>query len=49
MVEGYSDANWISDSQETKSTSGYILTLGGVARGRHSVGWFDFEQNHIGF
>jgi len=28
MLEGYSDANWISDSDETKSTSGYVFTLG---------------------
>ena len=31
VLEGYSDANWISDSDETKSTSGYIFTLGGGA------------------
>ncbi|XP_070002328.1 secreted RxLR effector protein 161-like [Nicotiana sylvestris] len=30
-LEGYSDANWISDSDETKSTSGYVFTLGGGA------------------
>ena len=29
VLEGYSDANWISDSDETKSTSGYVFTLGG--------------------
>jgi len=29
ILEGYNDANWISDSNETKSTSGYVLTLGG--------------------
>ncbi|KAJ0075192.1 hypothetical protein Patl1_35172 [Pistacia atlantica] len=29
VLEGYSDANWISDSDEIKSTSGYIFTLGG--------------------
>ena len=28
-LEGYSHANWISDSDETKSTSGYVFTLGG--------------------
>ncbi|OMO89770.1 Integrase, catalytic core [Corchorus capsularis] len=28
---GYSDANWISDSDETKSTSGYVFTFGGGA------------------
>ena len=29
VLEGYSDANWIIDSEETKSTSGYIFTLAG--------------------
>ena len=29
VLEGYNDANWISDSNETKSTSGYVFTLGG--------------------
>ena len=31
VLEGYSDANWISDSDELKSTSGYVITLGGGA------------------
>ncbi|XP_071926967.1 secreted RxLR effector protein 161-like [Coffea arabica] len=31
VLEGYSDANWISDSNDTKSTSGYVFTLGGGA------------------
>ena len=31
VLEGYSDANWISDSNDTKSTSGYVFTLGGAA------------------
>ena len=31
MLEGYSDSNWISNSNKIKSTSGYIFTLeGGV-------------------
>ena len=29
VLEGYSDANWISDSDEIKSMSGYVFTLGG--------------------
>ncbi|KAL0437633.1 UNVERIFIED_CONTAM: Retrovirus-related Pol polyprotein from transposon TNT 1-94 [Sesamum radiatum] len=29
VLEGYSDANWISDSKDTKSTSGYVFTIGG--------------------
>jgi hypothetical protein len=28
-LEGYSDANWISDADELKATSGYVFTLGG--------------------
>ncbi|KAL0388370.1 UNVERIFIED_CONTAM: Retrovirus-related Pol polyprotein from transposon TNT 1-94 [Sesamum radiatum] len=31
VLEGYSDANWISDSKDTKSTSGYVFTIGGGA------------------
>ena len=31
VLEGYSDANWIADSEELKSTSGYVFTLGGAA------------------
>jgi hypothetical protein len=30
VLEGYSDANWISDSKDSKSTSGYVFTLGGA-------------------
>jgi len=31
VLEGYSDANWIADSKNSKSTSGYIFTLGSPA------------------
>jgi len=31
MLEGYNDANWISNSDETKFTSGYVFTLSGGA------------------
>jgi len=31
VLEGYSDANWIAEFQESKSTSRYIFTLGGAA------------------
>ncbi|WJZ95710.1 hypothetical protein VitviT2T_014456 [Vitis vinifera] len=31
VIKGFSDANWISDSLESKSTSGYIFTIGGAA------------------
>ena len=30
VLERYSDANWISDMKDTKSTSGYVFTLGGA-------------------
>ena len=41
-LEGYSDANWISDMKDTKSTSGYVFTLGGVA-----VSWKSSKQTCI--
>jgi len=31
VLEGYNDENWIANFEESKSTSGYIFTLGGVA------------------
>jgi hypothetical protein len=31
VLEGFSDANWISDSDQMKSTSGYVFTLAGGA------------------
>ena len=31
LLERFSDANWISDSDEMKSTSGYVFILGGSA------------------
>ena len=39
VLEGYSDANWIADFDELKSTRGYIFTLGGVA-----LSWNSFKQ-----
>ena len=42
MLEGYNDANWISDSDETKSTSIYVFTLGGGA-----VTWRSVRQTII--
>ena len=42
VLEGYSDGNWISDSDETKSTSGYVFTLGGGA-----VTWRSSKQTII--
>ena len=31
VLEGFSDTNWISNSNEMKSTSGYVFILGGSA------------------
>lgn len=39
VLEGYSDANWISDSKNSKSTSGYVFTLGGAA-----ISWKSSKQ-----
>ena len=42
VLEGYSDANWISDTKDTKSTSGYVFTLGGAA-----ISWKSSKQTCI--
>src|ERR1044071_2290784 len=42
VLEGYSDANWISDSRNSKSTSGYVFTLGGAA-----IAWKSSKQTLI--
>ena len=39
VLEGYCDANWISDNDKTNSTSGYIFTLGGGA-----ISWKSSKQ-----
>ncbi|KAM2408549.1 hypothetical protein ACFX1X_027568 [Malus domestica] len=39
VLEGFTDANWISDSSDTKSTSGYVFTLGGAA-----ISWKSSKQ-----
>lgn len=39
VLEGYTDANWISGSKNTKSTSGYVFTLAGGA-----VSWKSRKQ-----
>nr|GEY77096.1 retrotransposon protein, putative, Ty1-copia subclass [Tanacetum cinerariifolium] len=31
VIEGYNDANWISDIKDSRSTSGYVFTLGWAA------------------
>ena len=39
VLEGYCDANWISDADEMKATTGYVFTLGGGA-----VSWKPCKQ-----
>jgi hypothetical protein len=39
VLEGYNDANWISDVDELYATSGYVFTLGGAA-----VSWRSCKQ-----
>jgi hypothetical protein len=39
VLEGYSDANWISDRDELDATSGYVFTLCGAA-----VSWRSCKQ-----
>ncbi|KAI3728566.1 hypothetical protein L6452_17204 [Arctium lappa] len=42
VIEGYSDANWISDIKDFRSTSGYVFTLGGAA-----ISWKSSKQTVI--
>ncbi|XP_073295912.1 secreted RxLR effector protein 161-like [Primulina huaijiensis] len=42
ILEGYCDANWISDTKDSKSTSGYVFTIGGGA-----VSWKSSNQTCI--
>ncbi|KAF5954555.1 hypothetical protein HYC85_007411 [Camellia sinensis] len=42
VLEGYCDANWISDTRDSKSTSGYVFTLGGA-----DVSWKSSKQTCI--
>ena len=42
ILEGYCDANWIIDTKDTKSTSGYVFTLDGAA-----VSWKSSKQSCI--
>lgn len=39
ILEGFCDANWISNLSDSKSTSGYVFTLGGAA-----VSWKSCKQ-----
>ncbi|XP_073042058.1 secreted RxLR effector protein 161-like [Primulina eburnea] len=42
VLEGYCDANWISDTNDSKSTSGYVFSMGGGA-----VSWRSSKQTCI--
>ena len=42
VLEGYSDANWISNTKDTKSRSGYVFTFGGAI-----VSWKSSKQTCI--
>ncbi|GKA49062.1 retrovirus-related pol polyprotein from transposon TNT 1-94, partial [Tanacetum coccineum] len=42
VIEGYSDANWISDIKDSRSTSGYVFTLEGDA-----ISWKSSKQTVI--
>ena len=42
VLEGYSDANWISDTKDSFSTSGFVFTIGGGA-----VSWKSTKQTCI--
>nr|GEZ45972.1 zinc finger, CCHC-type [Tanacetum cinerariifolium] len=42
VIEGYSDANWISDINDSRSTSGFVSTLGGAA-----ISWMSSKQTVI--
>ncbi|GJS19546.1 zinc finger, CCHC-type containing protein [Tanacetum coccineum] len=42
VIEGYNDANWISDVKDSRSTSGYVFTLGGAA-----ISWKSSKQTVI--
>ncbi|KAL6312557.1 hypothetical protein AAG906_030722 [Vitis piasezkii] len=42
VLEGFSNANWISDLDEMKSTSGYVFILGGSA-----ISWKSAKQTCI--
>ncbi|KAJ9562152.1 hypothetical protein OSB04_007312 [Centaurea solstitialis] len=42
VIEGYSDANWISDIKDSRSTSRYVFTLEGAA-----ISWKSSKQTVI--
>ncbi|KAL0309192.1 UNVERIFIED_CONTAM: Retrovirus-related Pol polyprotein from transposon TNT 1-94 [Sesamum radiatum] len=42
VLEGFCDANWVTDKDEVSSTSGYVFTLGGGA-----ISWKSAKQTYI--
>ena len=42
VIEGYSDANWITDNLDVKSTTGYVFIFGGAA-----ISWGSKKQTII--
>ncbi|XP_075494871.1 secreted RxLR effector protein 161-like [Primulina tabacum] len=42
VIEGYNDANWISDMKDSKSTSRFVFTLGGAA-----IAWKSSKQTVV--
>jgi hypothetical protein len=42
VIEGHCDANWISDTNDSRATSGYVFTLGGAA-----ISWKSSKQTVI--
>jgi len=42
ILEGYCDANWVTDNNEVSSTSGYVFTLRGEV-----VSWKSSKQTCI--
>nr|GEW84024.1 zinc finger, CCHC-type [Tanacetum cinerariifolium] len=42
VIEGYSDTNWISDIKDSRSTNGYVFTLG-----RAAISWKSSKQTII--
>ncbi|KAA0042223.1 ty1-copia retrotransposon protein [Cucumis melo var. makuwa] len=42
VLEGYCDANWVTDNDEVNSTSGYVFLLGGGA-----ISWKSMKQTCI--
>jgi len=41
-MEGYSDASWMTSSNDNKSTSGWIFSLG-----RGAISWTSKKQTYI--